>query len=474
MRRRYCSLSACARRECTAGPLPVLSMRDWMKVSSMALPISPPSASTSRTRWPLPVPPMAGLQGISASASRLSVKSSVLWPMRASASAASQPACPAPTTTASKVSKSRPPQFFLSMPRRSGPISFQPTRAAGNIWALAAPAALASESACSSGQPRRAAYRYAARKLSPEPTGLTVFHLRRGGVQLRARPEGERQKLRRAERVRAHQTAAALAQRHQHSPHAALDERPRRGGVGRAGQRLQLALVGLQKVGKPLHALQERRAVAVQHGGDAHLFRPPQDARHAPRRRLRPARSRTRPAPARRAGRKTAYLPDGRGLFPSAVPRRGSPPSGQSPLSRAQVSMTRVGAGTSTGSTSTPSSFASSRNRAPVSPPRGQTARASTPSAASTRATLTPLPPVCHSSRFAGRPNVLDPQRAVEAGVERQRTNFHITIIAHAAPSRAWLRTFYRARRLCVCPRGARIKVGKFPYANFGREGLWS
>ena len=36
-----------------------------------------------------------------------------------------------------------------------------------------------------------------------------------------------------------------------------------------------------------------------------------------------------------------------------------------------------------------------------------------------------------------GQAEVLDPQRAVEAGVERQRTNFHITIIAHAAPSRA-------------------------------------
>ena len=76
-------------------------MRLWMNTSSMARPISPPSASSSRTRWPLAVPPMDGLQGIIASESRFSVTSSVLWPMRAQASAASQPACPAPMTTAS-------------------------------------------------------------------------------------------------------------------------------------------------------------------------------------------------------------------------------------------------------------------------------------------------------------------------------------------------------------------------------------
>ena len=44
--------------------------------------------------------------------------------------------------------------FYL---RNSGSISFQPTRAAGNMAALAAPAALASVSASSSGQPRREA-----------------------------------------------------------------------------------------------------------------------------------------------------------------------------------------------------------------------------------------------------------------------------------------------------------------------------
>ena len=101
MRLWYCFLSACARSECTAGPLPVLSMRDCRKVSSMARPISPPRASISRTKWPLAVPPMDGLQGMSATPSMFSVSSSVRQPMRAQASAASHPACPAPTTTTS-------------------------------------------------------------------------------------------------------------------------------------------------------------------------------------------------------------------------------------------------------------------------------------------------------------------------------------------------------------------------------------
>ena len=35
-----------------------------MQALSAALAISPPRASSSRTRWPLPVPPMAGLQGM--------------------------------------------------------------------------------------------------------------------------------------------------------------------------------------------------------------------------------------------------------------------------------------------------------------------------------------------------------------------------------------------------------------------------
>ena len=66
-----------------------------------AFAISPPSASSSRTRWPLPVPPMAGLQGMLPTASRLIVKTAVRSPMRAQASPASMPAWPAPITATS-------------------------------------------------------------------------------------------------------------------------------------------------------------------------------------------------------------------------------------------------------------------------------------------------------------------------------------------------------------------------------------
>jgi hypothetical protein len=46
----------------TAGPLEAFSVRNWMPARSAARAIAPPSASISLTRWPLPMPPMAGLQ----------------------------------------------------------------------------------------------------------------------------------------------------------------------------------------------------------------------------------------------------------------------------------------------------------------------------------------------------------------------------------------------------------------------------
>ena len=67
-------------------------MRICIKVSSAAAPISPPSASISRTRCPFEVPPMAGLQAIRATLSRFMVRQRVFKPMRAQANAASQPA----------------------------------------------------------------------------------------------------------------------------------------------------------------------------------------------------------------------------------------------------------------------------------------------------------------------------------------------------------------------------------------------
>ena len=99
----YSRRSAWARRDHTAGPFPRLSIRYWMQARSAAFAISPPRASSSRTRWPLPVPPMAGLQGMLPTASRLMVKQMVRIPRRAVARAASMPAWPAPMTAMSYV-----------------------------------------------------------------------------------------------------------------------------------------------------------------------------------------------------------------------------------------------------------------------------------------------------------------------------------------------------------------------------------
>src|SRR6185436_12893839 len=90
-----------ARGERTAGPLLVLSMRNWMPVASVALAISPPRASISRTICPLASPPIAGLQDMRPVASTLRVRTSVERPIRAQARAASIPAWPAPTTITS-------------------------------------------------------------------------------------------------------------------------------------------------------------------------------------------------------------------------------------------------------------------------------------------------------------------------------------------------------------------------------------
>src|ERR1700719_2769610 len=72
-----------------------------MPAASATRPISPSSASISRTRWPLPRPPIAGLQDIAPTVAKRWVTSATLAPMRAAAAAASQPAWPPPTTTTS-------------------------------------------------------------------------------------------------------------------------------------------------------------------------------------------------------------------------------------------------------------------------------------------------------------------------------------------------------------------------------------
>src|SRR5690242_10321893 len=74
-----------------------------MPAASVTRPISPPSASTSRARFPFPTPPTAGLQDLFAIVPREHVSRRVERPIRAAACAASQPACPAPTTTTSKL-----------------------------------------------------------------------------------------------------------------------------------------------------------------------------------------------------------------------------------------------------------------------------------------------------------------------------------------------------------------------------------
>src|SRR5215203_2444302 len=72
-----------------------------MPVASIARPINPPSASISRTRCPLAVPPTAGLHGMCATPFRDSVHNPTWQPRRAAAYAASTPACPAPMTITS-------------------------------------------------------------------------------------------------------------------------------------------------------------------------------------------------------------------------------------------------------------------------------------------------------------------------------------------------------------------------------------
>src|SRR5579859_4379410 len=98
---RYCCLSHWARGDHTAGPRDVFKSRNWMPTASVTSPMIPPSASTSRTRWPLAIPPTAGLQDIWAIKSAFRVNRAVFSPRRAAAIAASHPACPAPTTTTS-------------------------------------------------------------------------------------------------------------------------------------------------------------------------------------------------------------------------------------------------------------------------------------------------------------------------------------------------------------------------------------
>ena len=98
---RYSRRSICARGPCTAGPLRRFSRRNWIPARSAIRPITPSSASISRTRWPLPRPPIAGLQDIAPSVSHAQRHQRGRAPMRAAAAAASAPAWPPPITMTS-------------------------------------------------------------------------------------------------------------------------------------------------------------------------------------------------------------------------------------------------------------------------------------------------------------------------------------------------------------------------------------
>ena len=119
MAARYSERSACARGPCTAGPLDRFSSLKWMPARSAAIPISPSSASISRTRCPLPMPPIAGLQDMAPIVSSRCVRSSVLAPVRAAAAAASQPAWPPPITITSIRSLIRIPCLACGRTRAS-------------------------------------------------------------------------------------------------------------------------------------------------------------------------------------------------------------------------------------------------------------------------------------------------------------------------------------------------------------------
>ena len=100
----YNNRSACALVARTAGPLLAFRMRNCIPPSSVAAAMAPPSASTSLTRCPLPIPPIEGLHDICPSVSMLWLSNKVLQPARALARAASVPACPPPTTITSNTS----------------------------------------------------------------------------------------------------------------------------------------------------------------------------------------------------------------------------------------------------------------------------------------------------------------------------------------------------------------------------------
>ena len=78
------------------------------KAFKVAKAMAPPIASTSLTKWPLPMPPMLGLQLICPKVSMLCVSSKVSHPMRAAASAMSATWMPSQATPSSCLMRMRP------------------------------------------------------------------------------------------------------------------------------------------------------------------------------------------------------------------------------------------------------------------------------------------------------------------------------------------------------------------------------
>ena len=95
------SLSHCALGDQTAGPFPLFNILNCMAVASVIRPICPPKASISRTICPFAIPPIAGLQLICPILFMSIVIRQVEALILADATAASQPACPAPITITS-------------------------------------------------------------------------------------------------------------------------------------------------------------------------------------------------------------------------------------------------------------------------------------------------------------------------------------------------------------------------------------
>ena len=98
------ALSFWVRGDHIAGPFDMFSIRNCIALLSLTIPDPPPSASISRTICPFATPPIAGLQLIWAIVFMFMVNNKTLLPIFAAAFAASQPACPAPTTITSYLS----------------------------------------------------------------------------------------------------------------------------------------------------------------------------------------------------------------------------------------------------------------------------------------------------------------------------------------------------------------------------------